>query len=299
MKKILCIGNVCYDITFPMKKYPVENTKNKVSKIVEGGGGTASNCAYLLGKWNLKPYFMGIVGNDIYGDKIKKEFNDAKVNIEYLETSKKIGTKISSVIACKYNESRTTITNKNSKMKLSSSSIDFEPDIILVDGEEPAVSLEIINKYKNAISIIDAGVCNEHTIELCKHVDYIIASSDFVQKLTGIKFNYKNLNSFGAIFQMLYDFFPNKKYVITIGEKGSMFLDDDTVKNMPTYRMNVKDTTGAGDIFHGAFIYGLTKNYTLEECVKLGNIAGSLSTRKVGARASVPKLKEVMSLYGK
>ena len=87
--------------------------------------------------------------------------------------------------------------------------------------------------------------------------------------------------------------------VITLEDKGSMFLDDEYVKIMPTYNVKVKDTTGAGDIFHGAFTYGIANGYSLEESVKLGNIAGALSTRKIGARNSVPTLEEVMELYEK
>ena len=78
-----------------------------------------------------------------------------------------------------------------------------------------------------------------------------------------------------------------------------MFLDGEYVKIMPTYKMKVKDTTGAGDVFHGAFTYAIANNYTLEDAVKLGNIAGALSTTKIGARNSIPTLKEVMKLYEK
>jgi len=78
-----------------------------------------------------------------------------------------------------------------------------------------------------------------------------------------------------------------------------MFLDGEYVKVMPTYKMDVKDTTGAGDIFHGAFTYGIANGYSLENSVKLGNIAGALSTTKIGSRPSVPELDEVMKLYEK
>ena len=91
----------------------------------------------------------------------------------------------------------------------------------------------------------------------------------------------------------------NKQYVITIEDKGALFLDDEYVKVMPTYKMKVKDTTGAGDMFHGAFTYGIANGFSLEDCVKLGNIAGALSTTGIGARNSVPSLKDVMKLYEK
>ena len=70
MTKVLCLGNCSYDITMPLEEFPLENIKYRVKEKVECGGGPASNAAYLLGKWGIDTYFAGIVGNDLYGNKI-------------------------------------------------------------------------------------------------------------------------------------------------------------------------------------------------------------------------------------
>lgn len=298
-KKIFCIGHASFDITFPLNVFPKENTKNRVKKIVECGGGPASNAAYLLGKWNTNPYFIGIVGNDIYGKTIKEELKSVNVNIDYMEDSSKYGTTLSIVIVSKEKGSRTTLAYKNPNMKMEKQNIDIKPDILLVDGQEYELSMNVIRNNPNMISIIDAGRATEEVIDLCKNVNYIVCSKEFAEEVTGIKINYRKSETFNQLFIKLMELFPNKKYVVTLEDKGSMFLDGDYVKLMPTYKMKVKDTTGAGDIFHGAFTYGIANNYTLEESVKLGNIAGALSTTNIGARNSVPTLKEVMKLYEK
>lgn len=298
-KKIVCVGHAAFDITFPLKKFPEENSKNRVKKIVECGGGPASNAAYLLGKWNTKPYFIGSVGNDIYGKTIKDELKSVNVNIDYMEVSEKYGTTLSIIIVSENKNSRTTLAYKNSKMKMETTNIDIKPDILLVDGQEYELSMNIIKNNPNMISIIDAGRLTEEVIELCKNVNYIVCSKEFAEEVTGVKINYRDTNTFNEIFTKLIEMFPNKYYVITLEDKGSMFLDGEYVKVMPTYKMKVKDTTGAGDIFHGAFTYGIANNYTLEQSVKLGNIAGALSTTNIGVRNSVPTLDEVMELYEK
>ena len=89
MSKITCIGHAAYDITFPLSSYPIENTKNRVNKMVLGGGGPASTAAYLLGKWGVDTTFIGIIGKDIYGEKIKQELKSVNVNIDYMEESSK------------------------------------------------------------------------------------------------------------------------------------------------------------------------------------------------------------------
>ena len=66
---------------------------------------------------------------------------------------------------------------------------------------------------------------------------------------------------------------------------------------MPALKVNVKDTTGAGDIFHGAFAYQYMKTKNVEDAVKFANITAGLSTQSVGVKNSYPKLDEVMKYY--
>ena len=68
---------------------------------------------------------------------------------------------------------------------------------------------------------------------------------------------------------------------------------------MPGLKVNAIDTTGAGDIFHGAFTYGIANGFDMEKTIMLANIAGGLSVQKMGSRLSVPSLSEVLDYYAK
>ena len=85
--KILCIGHSSWDMTVPVDDYPIENTKYRFSEKYSAGGGPASNAAYLLGKWGIETVIATTIGSDDFGTKIKKEFQDIKVNTEYIETN--------------------------------------------------------------------------------------------------------------------------------------------------------------------------------------------------------------------
>ena len=83
--KFLCIGQSAYDITLPVSNYPIENHKIKIGNTkVECGGGSANNCAYLLGKWGCDVHFITSVGQDIYGHRLKKELESVNVNTDNL-----------------------------------------------------------------------------------------------------------------------------------------------------------------------------------------------------------------------
>lgn len=294
--KVLCIGHASYDITIPLDEFPIENTKNRVREIVECGGGPASNAAYLLGKWGIETYFAGIIGNDLYGNKIKKEFDDIKVNTKYLQLSNEFSTNASYIIVNKGIGSRTTFTHRPIDVKMNDIELDFEPDVIYLDGQEYDLSVKLLNKYPNAISVIDAGRDTKEIIELSKMVKYLVCSKEFAQNVSGIKFDIENPNSYIEMYNKLEQLF-NNTIVVTLEACGCLYKYNNEIKIMPSIKVKAKDSTGAGDIFHGAFTYGLVKKYDFETILKISNIAGAISVTRIGGRYSIPTMEEMKEVY--
>jgi len=290
--KILCIGHVAYDITLPVDSFPSENTKNRVTSRMECGGGPASNAAYLLGKWNMNTTFIGVVGNDDYGHFIKEEFDVIGVNTKYLQIKDNVKTTSSFIIANTSKGTRTILTYRPSDMKCDDIELDFEPNIILIDGQEEALSRKIINKYKNAISVIDAGRATKEIIELAKMVDYVVCSFEFAKSVTNMEVNLEDSNQVVRMYNKLTKTFKGK-VIVTLESKGSLYKYNDEIKIMPSIKVKALDSTGAGDIYHGAFVYGLAMNMELENIIKISNIAGALSVTKLGGRYSMPTKDEV------
>lgn len=294
--KVLCLGHVAYDITIPLDHFPVENTKNRVPERVECGGGPASNAAYLLGKWGVETYIAGIVGKDLYADKIKKEFEEVNVNIEYLEQDEKQQTTSSFIIANKEKGSRTIFTYRPDIIQMKPFKLKIEPDIILIDGQEIERSKEVLAKYPNAISVIDAGRAKDEIIELAKLVNYTVCSKEFAEVVTEMKIDYEKPNTLVALYRKLEQILKNN-IVITLESKGCLYQYQGKVKLMPSIKVKAVDSTGAGDLFHGAFVYGLAKNMPYEEIIKIANITGALSVTKIGGRFSAPSKEEMKKVY--
>lgn len=296
MMKVLCIGHAAYDITIPVSGFPEENTKNRVDNRVECGGGPASNAAYLLAKWGIETYFAGVVGKDLYGDKIKEEFLNIGVNIKYFEQNPNYQTTSSFILANNVNGSRTVFTYRPTTMHMSDTEFDFEPNIILLDGQEPKISEELIFKYPNAISVIDAGRPKEEIIRLASIVNYLICSKEFAETVTEKNIDYDNLSTVADVYNTLKAKF-NNNIIITLEDRGCVYQDGNIIKIMPSIKVHALDSTGAGDIFHGAFVYGLAKGFDLEKAVKYANLAGAISVTRVGGRYSIPNLEEMDARY--
>ena len=293
--KAICIGQAAYDITLSMDHFPIENKKTRSSDKIECAGGSACNCAYLLSKWGMDTYFAGVVGDDYYGEKIKNELDGIGVNTKYLEISKEARTTSSYILANTTTGSRTIITDRPKELILSDIEIEENFDVILLDGYEKIFANKIIEKNPNAIKIIDAGSLKEATVELAKKMDYVVCSKDFAEDYTKRKVDYNDLTSLVFIYNLLKKDFKGR-IIITLEDKGC-FVYDNGYKLVPTIKMKAIDSTGAGDIFHGAFTYAIANEFDMIKTLKIANISGALSVTKIGGQHSIPAYDEVIGKY--
>lgn len=294
--KIMCVGQSAYDITLPLDHYPIENKKVRLEKMVECGGGSASNCAYLLSKWGMETYFAGIIGNDYYGEKIRKEYEEVGVNTKYLQISDKYKTTSSYIIANTSTGTRTILTSRDKEIKMSPVNVEEKMDFILFDGYEKEFSLKVIEQNPEAITVLDAGSVKEATLELAHIVDYVVCSHDFAEELSKVKIDYEDINTIVEAYQELKKIIKGN-VIITLEELGCFTCVNGLYKIVPSIKVKAIDSTGAGDLFHGAFVYALANGFDLEKTMRFSNITGALSVEQIGSRFSIPELERVEQKY--
>lgn len=292
MKKIFCIGQATYDITLPIEEYPKENTKTKYDRKVECTGGSALNVALLLSKWNEKVSFVGAVGDDIYGRKVKNTLKVFNINTKYLSIKKGNYTATSYILANTKNGKRSIFTYRDNDIKSYSLKFTSKPDILYFDGNDLDIALKAIEKYPDALKIIDAGGLKDSILKLGPMMDYFVCSKNFAEEYTNLKIDSKNIESIKKAYKILEKEFKN--VVITLEAAGSFAKINNRYKLVPSIQVKSIDSTGAGDMYHGAFTYFISKNYDLEKAMYLSNVVGALTTTKIGTRYSIPPLKEVL-----
>ena len=295
--KILCLGQSAYDITLPVAEYPTENKKYKINDKTECGGGSSNNAAYLLASWNNDVYLASCIGNDFYGQKIKEELLKVGVNIDYFEEID-VPTTTSYIINNLEKGTRTIITNKDANMCFKNiRSIPINFDVIFLDGNDFEMSMQAIKDNPNAIKIIDAGSLKKGVPELSKKCDFVICSNDFARDYSGIDFKCHEIEKVKTVYNKLKEDFPGC-LIITLEENGSITKINNDFVLVPSIKVEAFDSTGAGDIYHGAFTHFIAHNYSLLDAIKYSNIAGALSVKKIGSKNSMPKLSEVMKYNG-
>lgn len=294
--KAICIGHIAYDTTFKLDNFPEENTKTRVSSHVEGGGGPSGNAAYLLGSWGLDVDICGAVGNDYQGNNIIEEFKRVGVNTKYIKKYDSAKTDQAFILANTMKKTRTIVSSvapRDDKIIY----IDDNYDGILVDGEEFLTSKKVLDENPDALSIIDAGRFCDNTVALAHKVKIMACSKEFAEKFTGQKININDLEKLTSIYRVLETEFKNI-VIITLEEHGAFTRINNEYKIVPSIKVNAIDSTGAGDMFHGALLYFLLYKYTLEDAIRLSNIAGALTTTHLGNRDDICLLSEVLKYGG-
>ena len=291
--KAICIGHSTFDTTLPVDSYPKENVKMRIKEHIECGGGPAANGAYLLAKWGMDTTIATIMGNDFYGQRVYEDFKEVGANTKYLELKEGHKTSSSYIIANMSNGTRTAITSKKPPIRKLDQNIDEKYDIILIDGEHPETAKEVLLNNKDAISVLDAGRLNDDTKELGKLVTYVICSHDFAEEFTNKKTDINNLKTLIEIYNELKEYYKTN-IIITLEADGSFTEINNEYKVIPSIKVKAIDSTGAGDIFHGAFTYFIGNNYSLEEAIKYSSISGAISVTRIGSRYSIPTLEEVL-----
>lgn len=296
--KILCVGKITYDYSLPIDGFPIEGLKYNLKEKVENSGGGACNAAYLLAKWNEEAYLSGAVGGDELGTKIKKDLEESGLKVQTIETVYESKTPIEFILINKNTGNKTVFSISEKEPHLKKYEFDFTPEIIYLDGYEYTGGVAIVNKFPNAIPVLDAKEYNKPTVELCRYAKHIIASQEFAEGFTGIKADFNNPTTLLEIYKKFASKYPNSNVVVTLKDHGAMYLDANQIKVMPGIKTDIiKDSNGAGDIFRAAYVAGLSRGYELEKIIRIANISAGLSLKTIGAKESVPLFSDVVSYY--
>jgi sugar/nucleoside kinase (ribokinase family) len=162
---------------------------------------------------------------------------------------------------------------------------------LLVDGHDTAAATRAARwAYEAKIPVVGDFDNRYPGVEaLLEYVDFPIASKDFPERLTGEP---DLLKSLPKIFPLL------KCHLIaaTLGPPGVLAWDGTRFMLCPGFLVKTVDTTGAGDIFHGAFLYGLVRGMPTEDILEFSCAAAALNCPAVGARGKIATLQEIENL---
>lgn len=285
---VLCVGSATYDLSFFVEQHPTEDSKILANAYWECGGGPASNAAVAVSRMGGISGFVGHLGTDVFGKKHFEELQKSGVITNWIVRSSDPTTL--STIIIKPNGDRTVVAYRFSKPLDDFSYLlsGLYPKVLLFDGSEPNISIQLIEQAKSQKinTILDAGLVNSGTSLLYDKVDYLICSKKFALDKTGdttVDLALKTLSKKAPF------------VIITQGHEGIVWTKHSVSGKMGAFEVDVLDTTGAGDTFHGVFAWCLAKGTSWDTSLTMSSAAAALSCTQIGARSSIPTFSEVQN----
>ena len=295
--ELLCVGHATFDLTMFLPEFPPEDSKLEIRDLLESGGGPAANAAYLASLWGCSTAFAGLIGDDAFGKTIRDEFQRVGTDISLLESRPGHATPCSVIWVSGKTGSRTIVNRKagTAVYQLPISTLPSlalgPPKCLLFDGHELEASRTALERFPHATSVLDAGSVRPGTLELAGQVDYVIASERFARQLLGVANLATEASQREALVKL--ESLGAKNSVITLGKRGLIGREHGEIRCLAAFPVQTVDTTGAGDVFHGAFAHGLVTGMAYWPNLRRASMAAALSVERRGGRPSIPHLSAV------
>lgn len=295
-KPVVGLGQCSWDLLGRVAEYPRVDEKAELLDLVEQGGGPVATALVALTRLGAKTSFFGTVGGDGYGTKIANSLAAAGVAVDQLQIDPD-GVSQLALIAVEQRQGRRNIfchrgarrpfcLDERSRQGIVAASA------LLLDGTEPAAALDAarLAQAHQVPVVLDGGSLREGSLDLLPYCNHLVVSQKFAGQLCPGRPEaaLERLLESGA-----------EAAVVTLGARGCIALDRHTARiDCPAFDVNVVDTTGCGDVFHGGYLYGLLAGQSLAERLRFASACAALKARQLGGRQGIPGLMEVEELLG-
>lgn len=290
--KVLSFGSLNYDHVYEMDHFVEPKETQSSLAYSRGFGGKGLNQSIALAKAGLEVFHAGRVGSD--GQDFIDYLNKYGVHTDYLLKDDSIATGHAIIEVCK--GQNCIILHGGANQAIDEKQIDdtlnhFESgDILLIQNEISNLSYLIDKASEKGLKIVfNTAPMNEKVFAYpLDKIDIFVVNEIEGAGLAGIE-----SNDYEEIIKALQNKYPDKQIVLTVGEKGSYYINGDTIIHQNAYQVKAVDTTAAGDTFTGFFLASLLKDGDVSKALDLAARASSITVQGKGAADSIPDIKQL------
>ena len=258
------------------------------------GGGPVATALVALTRLGVSTAYLGVLGDDMVGHAVQAELVREGVGTGHLRLDPALRSFTSLVLVEAGTGRRAFISFKDADPAFEWSADDRalirQARFLHLDGWYAAIGRPAaeIAREAGVPVCLDAYRVDERTSEWVALTDVLIATESFPRRYTG-------QSDLERACQRLLAEGP-QLVVVTLSERGCYVATPEGSFHEPGFAVEVVDTTGAGDVFHGAFLYGLLEGWPRQETARFANAAGALACRRLGGRSAIPSLAELDAL---
>lgn len=292
---VAALGCCCWDYLGIIPRYPALDEKVAISELSMQGGGQAGTGIAAVARLGGRGAIFGRIGDDEFGRHIRESFEAEGVDTRGLM---EIAGATSQFAFCAIDQpsgQRTIFYLHGTKGKFAPEELDraalLDCRCLLVDGHHNVAAAEAVRwaREDGVPVVLDLERPQEQDEALVSNASHPVLPERFALEFTGAGDAESAARAIRAR--------GPEVVVVTLGPEGCLAVTAEGVVRQPALPVEpIVDTTGAGDVFHGAFAYGIALGYDLAENLRFASAAAALKCRALGGRAGIPTMAEVREL---
>jgi sulfofructose kinase len=294
MVDVVGVGLNATDTLIRLPHFPAFDSKVEVRSAEVCLGGQVASAMVACQRWGLRTRYVGKVGDDGAAAIQRRAFEREGVEA-HLAVVPGCRSQSAFILVDDSSGERTILWNRDARLELRPEELLREwvmrSKALLVDGHDTAAATAASGWAREAPIPVVADLDNLYPgVEvLLENVDYLVSSQEFPACALGEKALLKSLPRLAERFGL-------RIAGATLGRNGALAWNGSRFIYSPAYRVDTVDTTGAGDVFHGAFVYALLQGWPMERILDFSCAAAALNCTAMGARGGIRPLGDVLKL---
>ncbi len=292
--EVVGMGLNSVDFLCVVPEFPAANSKMEMLQFCKQGGGQVATAMVALSRWGVKTKYVGKVGGDEWGQFSLDFLRQENVDVTSVTIEPHATSQFATIIVDRTSGERTILWNRDERLMYRKGELQKEVicsgKLLHLDGHDIHAAIQSARwaKEEGMRTVVDLDKVEPLTSELIKEIDFVITSSRFPTLFTGIS----------SLERALVEMQKQTSGFVcaTLGHEGAIAFVDGEIVHVKGPEIMAVDTTGAGDVFHAGFIYGLLQNWEVREILRYANSAAALKCKELGGRRGIPTLEEIQSL---
>jgi sugar/nucleoside kinase (ribokinase family) len=289
---VLGIGATSVDFVYQLPAYPSPTAslaKMRITQHFVSCGGQVATALATCASLGLRAKFVGVTGTDDNAKRVRRDLEDRGVDLSDV-IIRDVSNQYAVILVDEHSGERIVLWDRHDRLRLRDRELPPEAiaaaRVVHVDDVDQDAAIRAAGMARDAGTPVTSDIdrVTDRTSELVAAVTFPMFAEHVPPALTGVS------DPAGALRALRRS--HDGILCVTLGIQGAMALDGDRLIHMPAFGVDAVDTTGAGDVFRGSFIYGYLKGWPLEATMRFANAAAAVSCTRLGAMASVPSLEE-------
>jgi sugar/nucleoside kinase (ribokinase family) len=295
---VVGVGLNATDTLLIVPHFPAYAGKVPFQEEVVSPGGQVASALVACARLGLRTKYIGTVGDDQRGRIQLESLREAGIDVEHVQLRKNCANQSAYIVIDRSTGERTVLWRRDDCLRIDPEQILPEQiacaRLLHIDGHDtPAVERAAAIARSHGILVsVDVDTIYHGFDRVLPHVDYLVASSEFPTAWTGQSDPFKALELIEREYGM-------KVAAMTLGAHGALARQGGEFFYSPAFVVNCVDTTGAGDVFHGAFCYAVLQEMPMRDALEFSNAMAALNCTALGARGGIRGLEEIHGLMAR